>query len=928
MVGLFGKHLYAEEVSAYHGGKASYKTSADLDGSIITLDAVCVPAWEFVEGKTKASGGEVIDVDTGQGEVQDDKFSLYLSGKARPIGEGGGGELADWSAYTSESTGYKIVPEYWEMKAGDVHHFAAIREHKKVKSLWRYKLDGELYTTWDHFQPYDYRFSVSNPGLYVINAETGYQVSPWGYDTSPVVVIGVGKLTATEVGVSGNSVESEIGVLDGPEIPGIFVAEGKDVLFQASIKPYGYAWIDNTPIWESSLSLEPVEEKSYKVSTENITSGAYLVKASCGVSKKYINVYVPKVDLTFDLNSNKTRENADSTDFDEINEGSVGGVLFVSQNGQNPTEPDLNACARLWASWNPSNINIGTVEISVKDSSKLRLWRKGTDGLWYNEQSSWSGNTDQSSPELWVEGVASGISQVGLFYKDKQGAIKNTDIVRVSIGNYKVEWQEHFWQTVDNNPKIGGGKRIYPGAELVNNTSGDITLARDTIDVKITTYPPVSDQAFYFKMFDVDDPSANTGPIDDETEDSDNLGTESIHVKQNPAIAPENTNQYGVAVFPVQVSMQPGNNYRLVIHEDDDFFEGLKAKRNVNNGVVVNSEGSVIPSNCMTDMLTVWRKLHVEIDSMSPVAGNSVSGQIMFVGPPVGNLYQLIEIPSINDSIWKDNEDGRFAQGVFTVTIEGVPTPIKVLQYESRNITADGFDTEIVRIGVNPNVVSGQQFVLEDDDAAVIDGVDPVVLPRKPNTGFMKKYYNDAYVEPILEPYEVSPYYDTNIPFALNVDISNSTSNTYSLSQKDLTSTSVFWSVKVVSAFQPELDQDYDNEDKATLGIVWDPLVGRPHGALIYLETIRDSTRSTVDDAVETEKKTVVHETGHQFGLEHNDGKNGTIADSGDDGQTKNELAQDDYIMTDDYPPEGVAPNEKFSPTSLIKIRKKDYPHK
>lgn len=88
-------------------------------------------------------------------------------------------------------------------------------------------------------------------------------------------------------------------------------------------------------------------------------------------------------------------------------------------------------------------------------------------------------------------------------------------------------------------------------------------------------------------------------------------------------------------------------------------------------------------------------------------------------------------------------------------------------------------------------------------------------------------------------------------------------------------------------------------------------------GSLVHLETIRDDKRGDSPSMAELERYTVVHETGHQFLLEHADG----YSPPGDD-----ENPSGDYIMTNTLDQTGMAPNIAFSAVSLRKIRSITYP--
>jgi hypothetical protein len=183
-------------------------------------------------------------------------------------------------------------------------------------------------------------------------------------------------------------------------------------------------------------------------------------------------------------------------------------------------------------------------------------------------------------------------------------------------------------------------------------------------------------------------------------------------------------------------------------------------------------------------------------------------------------------------------------------------------------------------------------------------------------TGALTSKFAVAYAVPVS--YKSSPEYDNDITFVLNTDDTDIADK-----KKDFTSRKEFWSVKQVSAFQPATDKDGDPDSEhasgTTQGITGSvgSAFSRPTGSLIYLETIRDNAAVGNYSSEKLERLSVVHESGHQFNLEHEDGYNGTPTDN-----------SDDYLMTDKTGSNGTFPNERFSPISIDKIRSIDYPHK
>lgn len=83
------------------------------------------------------------------------------------------------------------------------------------------------------------------------------------------------------------------------------------------------------------------------------------------------------------------------------------------------------------------------------------------------------------------------------------------------------------------NPNAGGGRRFYP--DKIN--PGEAAI-RNQIRVKATLSEYLQNQKIYFRSFDVDDPSANTAPIDDDS--GTNANAETI-MERSTALKPDNS---------------------------------------------------------------------------------------------------------------------------------------------------------------------------------------------------------------------------------------------------------------------------------------------------------------------------------------------------------------------------------------------------
>ncbi|RMH34762.1 MAG: hypothetical protein D6690_10045 [Nitrospirae bacterium] len=232
-------------------------------------------------------------------------------------------------------------------------------------------------------------------------------------------------------------------------------------------------------------------------------------------------------------------------------------------------------------------------------------------------------------------------------------------------------------------------------------------------------------------------------------------------------------------------------------------------------------------------------------------------------------------------------------------------------------------------IGAPPGITAAANswYTLWDDDAGssggfIMVGFDapPVTLPKVPDTGLMAEVFQNAYVD--VPPPDMQ-YYDANTLFDRNIR-DNLEAVRKGNENRDLTSGAAFWAVHITTAFQGYVvkDNDPDTEQATMQGIQYG-ITGahssdtRRAGSLIFLETIRDDKRADVGAMATLERYTAAHEVGHQFKLEHTDGR---FPDPNDMDPS------DDYIMTDKLDQTGMAPNVAFSAVSLKKIRSIAFP--
>jgi len=418
-------------------------------------------------------------------------------------------------------------------------------------------------------------------------------------------------------------------------------------------------------------------------------------------------------------------------------------------------------------------------------------------------------------------------------------------------------------------------------------------------------------------VYDVDDPSSTNAPLDDETAFTDNKGAHTP-----PSTTPFSTDTNGIADAMMTLSMQPGDNFRAVAATDANFFNGVAARQNDGLNASVTNGSGAIPGNQITTLLTIWRRLHVEVDSMSAVVSNYVTGNVTAISGSATaatnlvlsvNLRTGLALPDNSLNLSSGTNRGRFengwirfgtnmAQSVvegngddFVRSPAGFSIPAEIVSGASTinagqvigmsgsafNITANlgttSYAGAILRVAgtgftiaantpsnITVNGSAQIPFYLHDDD-------DDSILPRNPDTSDLARAFQPAYVAVLFDLPNPTPV----APFVPNFP-NDATATLRAAFQFDNVATEAapsFWTVYVISAYQLETHSDNDPvpsppplpSEGATFGSVDD---FNAQGALIFLECLREYPPTpTVSEAF-----TVSHEVGHLFDGRHPDG--------------------------------------------------------
>ena len=403
-----------------------------------------------------------------------------------------------------------------------------------------------------------------------------------------------------------------------------------------------------------------------------------------------------------------------------------------------------------------------------------------------------------------------------------------------------VTWVARAGSPLTANLGPGGGLRIFPDKDALNPTTVS-TVDRSYADAKVTLTPATPGVTVYFKLIDVDDPSSSLAPIDNENIGSDNRNT------ATPApVQTATTGASGTATVRFQVSMQPDDNYRFVAIATPISSGQFGAIQNDTTLARVKDRstrgGAIVPYNgpayaVASDMLTVWRRVHVERDTMGAVTGNTIAGTITNVGRASNGSVTVT-----TDQPLEDEEQGRFNGGTLRDSTG------KIFPVITHTTRSDFTVTVTISASLIP---AAGAFTLVDDDVLT----DGQTLPL-PDVTTLAPALKDAYVEPV---YDVGTT-NLNVPFVLNATrIDRSHWDSIGLNGPD------FWVVYALEAFQRP--RDIDNDPDLPLRSPDSPLEGEANvvkgGSAIYYETNIDLARSRSLSPVVEVQETVVHELGH-----------------------------------------------------------------
>lgn len=435
------------------------------------------------------------------------------------------------------------------------------------------------------------------------------------------------------------------------------------------------------------------------------------------------------------------------------------------------------------------------------------------------------------------------------------------------IGTVTVARIEVTWTNVpgnaalDANTNAGSGLRVFP--DRLNPTDG---TARNIVRARVRTIPPMPNQAILLKSFDVDDPfehpQGNTLEVDfnDATgvRGNDNRGTPA---DGQLAPTPRILNAAGEAIIDFTVTFQPGDNFRVAALLDTPgaqahldrlhaFHTNFPFYVSPNSNAVSGFVGGVSP------MLTVWRKLHLEFDSMDPLpASGSDANFIACVIRTNRANYPAAGRSQLTVTYQGNIDDGGDLFELGKLDIPGVG--IFRTTQSSTLVGANGQSTTFIEINAAPiGNFAGMSAKLYDDDDRFLNNDPPVYLSNltlqspplaaDARSGEFVTNIQSSYATAYILPVDANALgWNTSrrVPFKRNAGLVPTGSSFDANLQLRGTDKAAFWAYSVVLGYQPPLDEDGDpDNEEPTSGLNADdyPFTTADSFCVVWLEAVRD----------------------------------------------------------------------------------------
>ena len=407
---------------------------------------------------------------------------------------------------------------------------------------------------------------------------------------------------------------------------------------------------------------------------------------------------------------------------------------------------------------------------------------------------------------LGIEGVSAGSVRLKLVLEDSGGQVLCSDEVVVTVVQVEtVEWQEF---AEDSTPLTtcpnNGGLRIFP--DDTNPFWDPFMSERSKVALAITIVPPIAYQpVVQLRTFDVDDPfdqsTAHPEIRDLQLVDGDAVGPDNNpRGETDPGVGQwtVQTDANGVARHVLTLSTLPGNNYRACASTIVDGVEDS----HVTQGFM--DSGAALPWLVVSDMLTVWRRVWLELDSMERGKDIELYGYIFLIHdvlprPPhdPDEMRVFLDIPELDDH-------GRFEAGSLIVLDPW--QSFAVLGYHPEL----GYESVEVQ---GPVPISNL-----NKDAKVCDDDFPMILPRIPDVATLLPVLSEKFDVCYVQFFEVSSCRDITTPFLATMPY-DATFVDYCVVNQNLFPMPSRWTVTILSGFQAYGENDDPDEAASTVDL-------------------------------------------------------------------------------------------------------------
>lgn len=457
----------------------------------------------------------------------------------------------------------------------------------------------------------------------------------------------------------------------------------------------------------------------------------------------------------------------------------------------------------------------------------------------------------------------------------------------------------------NNNPAFAGGdSRIFPDRD----TPGDLSNRR-IVRVRAEINGNVQGVPVYFNNFDVDDPSSDSIIDPNGNTGNDNRGERDAQGNWTPQSAGtlsggsqscpsvngmlcRRTDSNGEAIIEFTVTKQPGDNFMVAASTDPNYLNGVA----VSGTGLQDSTGSQIQTSSgrarRTKLLAVWRRLHIEVDSMGYAQQNFIAGTIpneMEIRP-----LQTVTI-TLTPSPQGGLEPNRFQGGRLVLGNVSLPVTCDLAMGETCNtdysVTVRNSTQSTVYFPANSQFQLYDDDDFNNDDGIYVDG-DTQPLPGEnitmpslcliqgasmpmtcPNGG-----NSDDPTKNILAPAYIHPIYDIGddndyTVFASNVsaDSGPAVRDLFDFDQIETEDSEDFWTAYLLGGYQYTIQTDEDPETESNDSVVGVTDAQNGVGSIVFMETNgpKECNSNVIFCNIAA---TAAHELGHLLNATDNDG--------------------------------------------------------